>query len=35
MPHEAIRTGAVDKVLSLDKMAEEIALRCRSAKTGD
>jgi two-component system chemotaxis response regulator CheB len=35
MPQEAIRTGAVDKVLSLDKMAEEIALRCRSAKTGD
>jgi two-component system chemotaxis response regulator CheB len=35
MPQEAIRTGAVDKVLSLDKMAEEIALRCRSVKTSD
>ncbi len=32
MPQEAIRTGAVDKVLPLNKMAEEIALRCRSAK---
>ncbi len=32
MPQEAIRTGAVDKVLPLDKMAEEIELRCRSAK---
>jgi two-component system chemotaxis response regulator CheB len=33
MPQEAIRTGAVDKVLSLDKMAEEISLRCRTAKS--
>jgi two-component system chemotaxis response regulator CheB len=33
MPQEAIRTGAVDKVLPLGKMAEEIALRCRSAKS--
>ncbi len=32
MPQEAIRTGAVDKVLPLDQMAAEIALRCRSAK---
>ena len=32
MPQEAIRTGAVDKVLPLDKMAAEITLRCRSAK---
>lgn len=32
MPQEAIRTGAVDKILPLNKMAEEIALRCRSAK---
>jgi two-component system chemotaxis response regulator CheB len=29
MPQEAIRTGAVDKVLPLQHMAEEIALRCR------
>ena len=34
MPQEAIRTGAVDRVLPLNKMAEEIALRCRSAKNG-
>jgi two-component system chemotaxis response regulator CheB len=34
MPQEAIRIGAVDKVLPLNKMAEEIALRCRSAKNG-
>ena len=33
MPQEAIRTGDVDKVLPLGKMAEEIALRCRSAKS--
>ncbi len=30
MPQEAIRTGAVDKVLPLGNMAEEIAVRCRS-----
>jgi two-component system chemotaxis response regulator CheB len=35
MPQEAIRTGAVDKVLPLSKMAAEIAQRCRSAKNGD
>ena len=29
MPREAIRTGAVDKVLPLSKMAEEIIERCR------
>jgi two-component system, chemotaxis family, protein-glutamate methylesterase/glutaminase len=29
MPQEAIRSGAVDKVLPLDRMAEEIAARCR------
>jgi two-component system chemotaxis response regulator CheB len=28
MPQEAIRTGVVDKVVALDKMAEEIAARC-------
>jgi len=28
MPHEAIRTGGVDKVLPLAKMAEEILTRC-------
>lgn len=32
MPQEAIRTGAVDKVLPLHKMAEEIAARCRPCK---
>ncbi len=32
MPQEAIRTGAVDKVLPLEKMAAEIALRCRSSR---
>ena len=32
MPQEAIRTGAVDKVLPLGKMADEIAGRCRSSK---
>ena len=31
MPQEAIRTGAVDKVLPLSAMAEEIVLRCRAA----
>ncbi len=34
MPQEAIRTGAVDKVLPLSKMAEEITLRCRSDRNG-
>ena len=33
MPQEAIRSGAVDKVLPLDKMAEEIMARCRPCKT--
>ncbi len=33
MPQEAIRTGAVDKVLPLSKMAAEIALRCGAPKT--
>ena len=33
MPQEAIRTGAVDKVLPLGKMAAEIALRCSPART--
>jgi two-component system chemotaxis response regulator CheB len=32
MPHEAIRTGSVDKVLVLSKMAREIALRCGASK---
>jgi two-component system chemotaxis response regulator CheB len=31
MPKEAIRTGAVDRVLPLNRMAEEIALRCNPA----
>jgi two-component system chemotaxis response regulator CheB len=31
MPQEAIRTGAVDKVLPLGDMAEEIVRRCRTA----
>lgn len=35
MPQEAIRTGAVDKVLPLHKMAEEIAARCRPCKADD
>lgn len=30
MPQEAIRTGAVDKVLPLSSMAEEIRVRCRT-----
>ncbi len=34
MPQEAIRTGMVDKVLPLGKMAAEIALRCRPGKGG-
>ncbi len=32
MPHEAIKTGAVDKVLPLSGMAEEIKLRCAPKK---
>lgn len=32
MPQEAIRTGAVDKVLALGKMAEEIATRCSPSR---
>jgi two-component system chemotaxis response regulator CheB len=32
MPQEAIRTGRVDKVLPLGKMAEEIAARCRAER---
>jgi two-component system chemotaxis response regulator CheB len=32
MPQEAIRTGAVDKVLPLDKMAVEITTRCSPGK---
>jgi chemotaxis response regulator CheB len=28
MPQEAIRSGAVDKVLPLAKMADEISFRC-------
>ncbi len=34
MPQEAIRTGVVDRVLPLSKMADEIVLRCRPVKTG-
>jgi len=34
MPQEAIRTGAVDKVLPLGMMAEEILLRCSRNRTG-
>jgi two-component system chemotaxis response regulator CheB len=34
MPQEAIRTGAVDKVLPLGKMAEEIVQRCRLGRGG-
>jgi two-component system chemotaxis response regulator CheB len=34
MPQEAIRSGAIDKVLPLGRMAEEIVLRCRSPKSG-
>lgn len=34
MPQEAIRTGAVDRVLPLIKMADEIVARCRSGKAG-
>ena len=32
MPYEAIRTGAVDKVLPLSQMAAEIMLRCSPKK---
>jgi two-component system chemotaxis response regulator CheB len=32
MPQEAIRTGMVDKVLPLGRMAEEIAARCRAGQ---
>jgi len=32
MPQEAIRTGAVDKVLPLHKIADEIIMRCKSDK---
>jgi len=32
MPQEAIGTGVVDKVLVLEKMAEEIAARCSSSR---
>jgi two-component system chemotaxis response regulator CheB len=32
MPQEAIRTGTVDKVLPLSKIAEEIVLRCSSGR---
>jgi two-component system chemotaxis response regulator CheB len=34
MPQEAIKTGTVDKVLPLSKMAEEIIQRCRSGRGG-
>jgi two-component system chemotaxis response regulator CheB len=34
MPQEAIRTGAVDKVLPLDKIAGEIIARCSAGKGG-
>jgi two-component system chemotaxis response regulator CheB len=34
MPYEAIRTGAVDKVLPLGDMAREIALRCAAGAAG-
>jgi len=33
MPQEAIRSGAVDKVVPLDKMAGEIIARCSSARS--
>ena len=35
MPQEAIRTGAVDKVLPLPRMAAEIVLRCSSRRTAE
>ncbi len=34
MPREAIRTGAIDKVLPLSKMAEEIVQRCSAGRGG-
>jgi len=34
MPQEAIRTGAVDKVLPLHKIADEIILRCKPSNNG-
>jgi two-component system chemotaxis response regulator CheB len=34
MPQEAIRSGAVDKVLPLARMAEEISLRCSGRAWG-
>jgi two-component system chemotaxis response regulator CheB len=34
MPQEAIRAGAIDKVLPLDKMAKEIAERCKPGRGG-
>jgi two-component system chemotaxis response regulator CheB len=34
MPQEAIRTGAVDKVLPLGMMADEILRRCSRNRTG-
>ncbi len=34
MPQEAIRTGMVDKVVSLGGMAAEIAARCRGGNEG-
>jgi two-component system chemotaxis response regulator CheB len=34
MPQEAIRTGAVDKVLALSMMAGEIQRRCSRNKPG-
>jgi two-component system chemotaxis response regulator CheB len=33
MPQEAIRTGVVDKVLPLSRMAQEIIVRCRPTKS--
>jgi two-component system chemotaxis response regulator CheB len=33
MPQEAIRTGAVDKVLPLSRMAAEIVLRCSPGRS--
>ncbi|MGE5173315.1 MAG: protein-glutamate methylesterase/protein-glutamine glutaminase [Betaproteobacteria bacterium] len=35
MPQEAIRTGAVDKILPLSRMAEEIILRCSLKKAAE
>jgi two-component system, chemotaxis family, protein-glutamate methylesterase/glutaminase len=34
MPQEAIRTGAIDKVLPLGMMAEEILRRCKCIRSG-